>query len=29
LLLAEPLAFKKCIDNNKSIERQTWLKDFK
>lgn len=28
LLLAEPSAFKKCIDNNKSIERQTWLKDF-
>ena len=26
LLLAEPSAFKKCIDNNKSIERQTWLK---
>lgn len=28
LLLAEPSAFKKCISNNKSIERQTWLKDF-
>jgi exodeoxyribonuclease V alpha subunit len=26
LLLAEPSAFKRCIDNNKSIERQTWLK---
>ena len=28
LLLAEPSAFKKCIDNNKSIARQTWLKEF-
>lgn len=28
LLLAEPSAFKKCIDNNKSIERQTWFKEF-
>lgn len=28
LLLAEPSAFKKCIDNNKSIERQTWMKEF-
>ena len=28
LLLAEPSAFKKCIINNKSIERQTWLKEF-
>jgi exodeoxyribonuclease V alpha subunit len=28
LLLAEPSAFKKCIVNNKSIERQTWFKDF-
>lgn len=27
LLLAEPSAFKKCIINNKSIERQTWLKE--
>jgi exodeoxyribonuclease V alpha subunit len=26
LLLAEPSAFKKCIENNKSIIRQTWLK---
>jgi exodeoxyribonuclease V alpha subunit len=25
LLLPEPSAFKKCIDNNKSIGRQTWL----
>lgn len=29
LLLAEPSAFKKCIVNNKSIERQTWFKEFK
>lgn len=28
LLLAEPSAYKRCIDNNKSIERQTWLKYF-
>jgi exodeoxyribonuclease V alpha subunit len=28
LLLAEPSAFKKCIVNNKSIERQTWFKEF-
>lgn len=27
LLLAEPSAFKKCIDNNKSITRQTWFKE--
>lgn len=27
LLVAEPSAFKKCIDTNKSINRQTWLKD--
>ena len=27
LLVAEPSAFKKCIDSNKSINRQTWLKD--
>ena len=27
LLLAEPSAFKKCICTNKSIDRQTWLKD--
>ena len=25
LLLAEPLAFKKCINTNKTINRQTWL----
>jgi exodeoxyribonuclease V alpha subunit len=28
LLLAEPSAFKKCIENNKSVVRQTWLKEF-
>jgi len=28
LLLAEPSAFKKCIQNNKGISRQTWLKNF-
>lgn len=27
LLLAEPAAFKMCMDNNKSKNRQTWLKD--
>ena len=27
LLLAEPSAFIKCIKNNKSITRQTWLKE--
>jgi exodeoxyribonuclease V alpha subunit len=27
LLLAEPSAYKKCLDNNKSIVRQTWLKE--
>jgi exodeoxyribonuclease V alpha subunit len=27
LLLAEPSAYKKCLDNNKSIIRQTWLKE--
>jgi exodeoxyribonuclease V alpha subunit len=27
LALAEPAAFKRCIDNNKSVERQTWLKE--
>jgi exodeoxyribonuclease V alpha subunit len=27
LLVAEPSAFKKCIDSNKSVNRQTWLKD--
>jgi exodeoxyribonuclease V alpha subunit len=27
LLAAEPSAFKKCINTNKSINRQTWLKD--
>lgn len=27
LLLAEPKAFKKCIDNNHAIIRQTWLKE--
>lgn len=26
LLAAEPMAFKKCMENNKSKERQTWLK---
>ena len=28
LLLAEPSAFQKCLSNNKSIIRQTWLKEF-
>lgn len=28
LLLAEPYAFKKCIDTNKTISRQTWLSNF-
>ena len=27
LLLAEPQAFKMCMDNNKSKNRQTWLKE--
>lgn len=27
LLLAEPAAFKMCMDNNKSKNRQTWLKE--
>lgn len=27
LLLAEPMAFKKCINQNNSISRQTWLKE--
>lgn len=27
LLLAEPQAFKMCMDNNKSKSRQTWLKE--
>jgi ATP-dependent exoDNAse (exonuclease V), alpha subunit - helicase superfamily I member len=27
LLVAEPSAFKKCLNTNKSIVRQTWLKD--
>ena len=27
LLVAEPSAFKKCLNTNKSIIRQTWLKD--
>lgn len=27
LLLAEPSAFKQCVYNNKSKERQTWLKE--
>lgn len=27
LLLAEPAAFKMCMNNNKSKNRQTWLKD--
>lgn len=26
LLAAEPMAFKKCMENNKSKERQTWLR---
>jgi exodeoxyribonuclease V alpha subunit len=26
LLLAEPSAFKKCLANNKSVVRQTWIK---
>lgn len=25
LLLSEPMAFKKCMENNKSVSRQTWL----
>lgn len=28
LLIAEPTAFKRCINNNKTIDRQTFLKDF-
>ena len=27
LLLAEPYAFKKCIDTNKVVSRQTWFSD--
>lgn len=27
LLLAEPQAFIRCVNNNKGVERQTWLKD--
>jgi exodeoxyribonuclease V alpha subunit len=29
LLVAEPSAFKKCLNTNKSIVRQTWLKDMR
>lgn len=28
LLIAEPNAFKRCINNNKTIDRQTFLKEF-
>lgn len=28
LLLAEPYAFKKCIDTNKVVARQTWTQSF-
>lgn len=28
LLIAEPTAFKRCINNNKTIDRQTFLRDF-
>lgn len=28
LLLAEPYAFKKCIETNKTVSRQTWLANF-
>lgn len=27
MLLSEPYAFKKCLSNNKTVVRQTWLKD--